>query len=74
MGGMLATACGFAAMMTSVPVSPGGVYEYEAARTVESVTVPADLEKVTVIPSHHTVKGLQFMDIVQKRLMKRLGM
>lgn len=31
MSGMLATACGFAAMMTSVLVSPGGVYEYEAA-------------------------------------------
>ena len=129
MSDMLATAYGSAAMMTSVLVSPDGVYEYEAAhgtvrrhyyqyleggvastnplaiimawsgglkkrgemdgnealsafgaaleeesiQTVESGIMTADLEKVAVNPSPHVVTGLQFIDIVRKRLAKRLG-
>ena len=124
MSDMLATAYGSAAMMTSVLVSPDGIYEYEAAhgtvrrhyyqylegavastnplaiimawsgglkkrgeldhnkeleafgkcleetavRTVEDGIMTADLERVTTIPDPKVVTGLQFIEVVRRRL------
>ena len=51
----------------------GAALEEESIQTVESGIMTADLEKVAVNPSPHVVTGLQFIDIVRKRLAKRLG-
>ena len=50
----------------------GAALEEESIQTVESGIMTADLEKVAVNTSPHVVTGLQFIDIVQKRLAKRL--
>lgn len=124
MSDMLATAYGSAAMMTSMLVSPDGVYEYEAAhgtvrrhyyqylegavastnplaiimawsgglkkrgeldhnleleafgkrleetavRTVEDGIMTADLERVAAMPGPRVVTGLQFIEVVRRRL------